>query len=226
MFSFETMIWWIAIAGTAMGIIALLAQQFLLKFIRTKFPTVKVRATFTDRLAVFGFFCILSMVFTFALIARKSQGDIWVFDMNGKLLFETPEGVLAWEKSLPKGIIFPKDDWSFTCRPKIGLVVYEVEVSFSGEIRDASAYAKAFSTPPVWVPEDSYGHWSASKKAKDHVELLLYDLHENRSLDLAKFYNPKRPEQQNQFEQIVIEEIQDDLERVGLMLEKARFSLP
>lgn len=97
-----------------------------------------------------------------------------------------------------------------TNNPKVRELCYFVRLVSGGDIE---------SCQKSW----QHGHWNGGDRA--NIETMLYDLNENRSSDLAQFWNPLRAEQQRAFQDLVGEVLAPSLEPLGLRVHEARFSL-
>lgn len=186
-----------------------------------------------------GFSIMLCVIMTSTISVWYVVSEAYVFNQEGEILFDIPSNKSVWRNSLPAGaIVVEKQPMFFTSSSSLN------PITSNPKVRRLS-YTVTFALPIDQDAIAAYIGWShntwdtdlvrefqaippfrMSDEMLSYVEGLLYDLNEKRSKDLSEFFNPKRQSQQDEFQDLVMSEISDDLGKIGLIFIDATFSLP
>lgn len=134
--------------------------------------------------------------------------------------FKDWQWVWKWDERLSKArvISYARRDLPvemevspITDNPKVRQLRYNLVVRVGGSAYSAAAFdrqARGFKSETDWLRK------------------RLYEFNEQKSRELAKFYNPLEEAQQREFYWMVHEWIRDDLTQSGSTLERTEFILP
>lgn len=155
------------------------------------------------------------------------------FDSQGNKIGQVPSGKVLRAGLQPAGTHFVVGElsdqrhWSWevgmavtpiTPNPKVRKLAYTVTVGTAVPDAAFADFLTVFGVPSKYSPMDY--------QIRERVQFLLYEFNEVHSKELAAFYNPLDPQQQQKFTELLRQYLAVELAKMGLTLESATFSLP
>lgn len=160
----------------------------------------------------------------FGILGKMAKKDRLLIKCNGKILkvFSDPTGeVIFWWELFGKNIksflwesTINMSTEPITSNPKLRRLNYKIIFGIEQTKVGLSKYWKKFGINYI------------SSDIVNEVRCFLFDFNEERSRELAKFFNPLRKEQQEEFLNLVKDFISPKIQELGLEIQTASFSLP